>query len=111
MSLLLRLLLSAGSVMSLPYFVRGISVNSFSTALLVAFSLGVVNVIIKPILVILSLPLQVLTLGLFTLVINGFLLLLVSRLVPGFHVSDFVSAFLGALVISVASIIIHWLVR
>ena len=85
--------------------IPGISVSSFATAVVVSLILGVLNVFIKPILLLLTLPVNLLTLGLFTFVINAFLFWLVSFFVKGFEVSGFVAAFLGALVVSV----VKWL--
>jgi putative membrane protein len=82
-------------------------VASFYTALVVALALAVVNLILKPILIILTLPINILTLGLFTLVINGLLLWLVSTFVRGFEVAGFTPAFLAALIISVVSFVGH----
>lgn len=99
--------MTAVAVLIAAHYVPGIMVASFYTALLVALALAVVNVILKPILIILTLPITILTLGLFTLVINGLLLWLVSTFVKGFEVAGFVPAFLGALIISVVSFLGH----
>ena len=103
MSLLLRWIFSALSLMLLTYLVPGITVASFYSALLAALVLGLVNALIRPILIILTLPVNILTLGLFTLVINALMFWLVSSMVKGFNVSGFWPAFWGALVISVIS--------
>ena len=89
--------------MLLTYLVPGITVASFYSALLAALVLGLVNALIRPILIILTLPVNILTLGLFTLVINALMFWLVSSMVKGFNVSGFWPAFWGALVISVIS--------
>jgi putative membrane protein len=78
-------------------------VEGFLAALVAAFLLGIVNTIIKPILVLFTLPLTILTLGLFLLVINGLMLWLVSALVRGFHVSGFWGAVFGSILISLVS--------
>lgn len=81
--------------------VGGVNVNSFATLAVAALVIGFVNALVKPILVILSLPLTILTLGLFYLVVNGACLMLAAALVPGFTVSSWGSAIVGALVLSV----------
>jgi putative membrane protein len=80
------------------YLVPGVVVTGFGVAVLAALALGIVNAIIRPVFLILSLPINILTLGLFTLVINAFMFWLASVFVPGFHVSGFTAAFLGAIV-------------
>ena len=91
------------------YLVPGIHVSSFYTALLAAVLLGLINAIIKPLLLILTLPVNILTLGLFTLVINAFLFWFASSIVKGFTVDNFTAAFWGALFMSIASWIISFL--
>jgi putative membrane protein len=101
--LLAKLLLSALSLLLISYYIPGIMVSSFYIALVLALIFGVMNVTIKPILILLTLPITLLTFGLFTLVINGFLFWLASTFVQGFEVSGFLSAFLGALALTVLS--------
>ncbi|MFH0804839.1 MAG: phage holin family protein [Patescibacteria group bacterium] len=103
MYILLRWLLNAAALMAVAYLVPGFHVQTFYTALIVALVLGIVNAVIKPILVILTLPISILTLGLFTFVINASLLLLVSTVVKGFEVESFTAALLGGLVLWVIS--------
>lgn len=103
MNFLAKWLLVALSLLLAAYLIPGITVASFYTALIVAALLGVVNVIIKPILITLTLPISILTLGLFTFVINGFLFWGLANIVKGFSVSGFWVAVLGALVVSVVS--------
>ncbi len=83
------------------YLTKGINYDTTSSLALAALVLAVVNVTIKPLLVVLSLPVQVLTLGLFTFVINGLMLIVVSALVPGFSVSGLLASILGSIVVSV----------
>ncbi|MCX7796663.1 MAG: phage holin family protein [bacterium] len=92
-----------------PYVVYGISVRSFIDALIAGLVLGVLNLIIKPILQILTLPINILTLGLFTLVINAVLLEIVAWLIPGFQIASFWSAILGGLFISIVSWVLSWI--
>ena len=103
MRLLLTWLINAIALIALPYVVSSITVDSFLTALLVAIVLGFVNAIIRPILVILTLPVTILTLGLFILVINGLLFWAVGSFWPGFHVNGFWAGVFGAIVYSVIS--------
>ena len=98
MSLLLRWLFSAISLMLVAYLVPGITVVSFFAALMAALVLGLVNALIRPVLSLLTLPVNILTLGLFTLVINALLFWLASSIVKGFNVAGFWPAFWGALV-------------
>ena len=98
MSLLLRWLFSAISLMLVAYLVPGITVVSFFAALMAALVLGLVNALIRPVLILLTLPVNILTLGLFTLVINALLFWLASSIVKGFNVAGFWPAFWGALV-------------
>ncbi len=107
MKLLIRFLGTALAVLLATYVVPGFVVSSFYTAAIVALVLGVLNITIKPILIILTLPLNIITLGLFTLVINAALLWFVSTFVSGFTVNGFIPAFLGGLVIAIVGGILH----
>lgn len=111
MSLLLRLILNAIGVILVSYIVPGVSVNGFFTALVTAFVIGLINAVIRPVLLILSLPINILTLGLFTLVINALMFWLASALVPGFRVAGFGAALVGAIVFWVIAWATNVLVR
>lgn len=111
MYLLLRWVINAFVLIALTYLIPGIEVSGFYAALIAALVLGLVNAIIRPLVILLTLPLNILTLGLFTLVINGFLFWLVGTIVKGFVVVDFWSAFLGALIMTVVSWVVGWLLR
>jgi putative membrane protein len=106
MQFLLNLLLSGLAVFVSGRLISGVRIDGFGTSLVVAIILGVVNAIIKPILVILTLPINVLTLGLFSLVINAIVVLIVDALVPGFEVGGFWAAVLFSIVLSVVSMIL-----
>lgn len=93
-------MISALSILMTAYLIPGITVSSFYIALIIAILWGLINIVIKPILIILTLPINVITLGLFTFVINGFLFWFISSFVKGFEVSGILSAILGALVVS-----------
>lgn len=97
MGLILRWLLSALGLIAITYIVPGITVTNFYAALVAALVLGLVNALIRPIIVVLTLPFNILTLGLFTLVINALLFWFASSLVKGFNVASFWPAFLGAI--------------
>ena len=104
MFFVVRLIINMVAILIISYlFPRMIWVDGFLAALVAAFLLGVVNAIIRPILVFLTLPLTIVTLGLFLLVVNGLMLWLVSALVRGFHVSGFWGAVLGSILISIVS--------
>ena len=103
MNALISLLLNAVAVVITAYILPGVHVDSFLTAIVVAIVLGIVNIFLKPILIILTLPVNILTLGLFTLVINGFIILLVSAVVPGFRVGGFGWAILFSIILSIVS--------
>ncbi len=103
MILISKWFISALSLLAAAYLIPGISVSSFYIALIVALFLGIVNAIIRPILVILTLPINILTLGLFIFIINGFLFWFLSTFIKGFYVDGLWVAILGALVVSVFS--------
>jgi putative membrane protein len=83
--------------------INGITIGSLGIGIIAAGMFGVVNAVIRPVVLVLTLPINLLTLGLFTLVVNAAMLMLVSSLVPGFVIESFRSAFFGALVISLIS--------
>jgi putative membrane protein len=103
MRLLLTWLINALALLALKYIMPSITVDSFVTALIVAVVLGFINTLIRPIFVILTLPVTILTLGLFIFVINGLLFWAVGSFVPGFHVDGFWSGVFGAIVYSIIS--------
>jgi putative membrane protein len=106
MRLLLIWLINAVALLAVPHVVPGIAVDSFASALFAALVLALVNTILRPLLVLLTLPVTIITLGLFILVINGLLFWMVSSLVPGFHVHGLLAGVLGALLYSLVS----WLI-
>jgi putative membrane protein len=106
--LLLKWVISALAFLALPHIVPGISVEGFGTALILALFWGLLNITIKPILTVLTLPINLLTLGLFTFVINGFLLWLLAGIIKGFWVDGFWVAILGGLVLSIINLLVQW---
>lgn len=105
MKLLAKLLINTLAVLVTTYLLEGIHLSGIGVAIIVAIVLAVVNVLIKPILVVLTLPVTVVTLGLFLLVINGLMIMLTAWLVPGFSVDNFWWALLFSIVLA----IINWL--
>ena len=103
MRLLITWLINAAALFALPYIFRSIHVESFPAALIAALVLGLINTLIRPILVLLTLPVTLLTLGLFIFIINGLMFWAVANLVSGFAVAGFWSAVGGALIYSVIS--------
>jgi putative membrane protein len=103
MKLLLVWLINAAALFALPYLLSSISVDSISAALIAALVLGLINTFIRPLLVLLTLPATLLTLGLFIFVINGLLFWFVGSFVSGFHVAGFWPAFFGAILYSIIS--------
>src|SRR5438045_107036 len=97
MRLLIRWLLSAGALLLITRLIPGIIIQNFYTALVAALVLGLINALIKPLIVLLTLPVNIMTLGLFTLVINALLFWFASTVVKGFDVAGFWPAFFGAL--------------
>lgn len=107
MRLFLNLVIGGLAVFIASYVLPGVRVDSFLTAVIVAIILGVVNAFIKPLLVLLTLPVTILTLGLFIFVINAVLVLLVARVVPGFTVDGFWTALLFSFVLSAVNWFLH----
>jgi len=103
MRLLLVWLINAAALLALPYLLPSISVEGFASALVAALVLGLVNAILRPVLVLLTLPVTLLTLGLFIFVINGLLFWFVGSFIRGFHVNGFWPAVFGAIVYSIIS--------
>jgi putative membrane protein len=97
--LLVHLVVSALLLWLVSQFVQGIYIHGFGTALVAAVVLGVVNFLVRPILIVVTLPITILTLGLFLIVINALMLMLTSTLVPGFHVAGFGAALVGGLLL------------
>jgi putative membrane protein len=96
-------LATAISLLVTAYLVPGLQIDSFTAAAIGAIVLGIVNSLVKPILVIFTLPLTILTLGLFLLVVNAIAFGLVGYLTPGFHVNGFFPAVIGSIVLSLVS--------
>ena len=107
MGLLLRWLILTVAIIIASYLLEGIHVSGFFSAFFAAAILGILNALFRPILILLTLPINILSLGLFTFVINALMLMMVSGIIPGFEVHGFWTAVLGSLIIS----IISWLLN
>lgn len=116
MYLLLRLLINAGALWAATSLVPGISfVGDTGRFLVVALIFGLLNALVRPILLLLSLPILILTLGMFTFVLNAFILMMLGALSEsfslGFHVNGFFPAFVGALIVTVVSFVLSMVVK
>jgi len=105
--LLVRWIFFAFALLFVSAVVPGISIAGFAAALWATLVIGLVNIFIKPVLILLTLPINLLTLGLFTFVINALMLLLVAKLVEGFVVMDFWAALWGSILLSILSLFIN----
>jgi putative membrane protein len=101
--LFIRWLILTLAILAAAYLLEGIEVSSFFSAFFAAAVLGILNAFFRPVLILLTLPINLLTLGLFTFVVNALILMLTSGITSGFHVQGFWSAVFGSLVISVIS--------
>ena len=103
MAIVVRLLILAIAIFVASYIIPGVEIDSLASLFVVSVVLGFINAFIKPVLVFLTFPLTILTLGIFLLLLNGILILLVSSIVPGFYVATFFSAILFSIVVSLVS--------
>ena len=101
MNFFIKWVLSSFLIMAIAWGIPGISISGFISALFVVLIMGVVNLLIRPVIQFISLPLNFITLGLFGLVINAFLFLLIAKFSPGFQIDGFWSGFWGALILSI----------
>ena len=108
-SLLLRWLLSALALLAVAYLYPGVRVDSFLAAVVAALALGLANALIRPILVLLTLPVTIITLGLFLFVINAALFWVVAQVIKGFSVEGFLAALVGSLLYSLITLVVSWL--
>ncbi len=110
-NILIRWIVMTAAILVAAYAIDGITVSGFFSAFFAAAALGILNAIFRPILLLLTLPINILTLGLFTFVINALMLKLASAIIPGFDVHGFWPAILGSLLISVVSWILNTIIR
>ena len=111
MNVIFRIAFTAIIVLVLDFFMSGISVVSFMTSIFVAIVLGLLNAFIKPILVFFTLPVTILTLGLFLLVINALIILLCDYFIDGFKVNGFITAFIFSILLSVSQSIMFSILK
>lgn len=111
MKLLFRWVVNAAALLLVAYLIPGFEVTGIGVALLAALVLGLVNALVRPLLVILTLPLTVVTLGLFLLVINALMLWLASSILPGFSIATFFAAVYGALILWVVGLLTNWIIK
>ena len=111
MKIIVHWALATAAVLIAAYILPGVSVSGFMAALVAAVVLGLVNAILRPVLLLLTLPINIVTLGLFTLVINAALVLLTSAIVPGFHVAGFWWAVLFSIVLYLVNLALHAAVK
>jgi len=108
--LLIKWIINSLAILIVTYIVKGIEVASPITAIVAAFVLGIINAFLRPFIILITLPINIFTLGLFTFFINGFLFYLVSKIVKGFIITGFWPAFFGALLFSIISLFLSLLV-
>ena len=111
MALLLRWVISAASILIVSYLGVGIRVSGISSALLAALVLGLVDLIVRPVLLFVTLPINVLTFGLFIFVVNGILLLIVGAIVKGFTVNGILGAIVASILIGMIGTVLQFVVR
>lgn len=107
MNVIVRILVTSILVMVISYLMKGIVVDSFTTALTVAIVLGLLNFFVKPILVLFTLPITIITLGFFYLVVNAIIILLCDKLVDGFDVSSFWTALFFSIILSISQSLVY----
>lgn len=107
---LIHWFVSACALMVTAYLVNGFSIKSFSAALLAAIVIGFANILVWPILIFLTLPLNILTLGLFTFVVNGMVLRICTMFISGFDITNWTAAIFGAIILSIVSSVLHYLI-
>ena len=106
MRLILNWLLSAAALLGVAYIYSGVTVASFGSAMLAALVIGLLNMLVRPILVVLTIPVTILTLGLFLFVINALMFWAASGVLSGFHVNGFWAALIGSLIYSALGVVI-----
>jgi len=107
MRIIIKWLLSAVALLAVAYLYSGVQVASFGSALIAAAVIGLLNMVVRPVLVVLTLPVTIVTLGLFLFVINALLFWAASGLLSGFQVSGFVAALIGSLIYSLLGLVIE----
>ena len=111
MKLIIRLLINAVAVIILAKVLNGVHVDNYLTAIIVAVVLSVLNVLVKPLLIILTLPITIVTLGLFLLVVNAIIIMLASKLIDGFHVDTFWTAVLFSILLTILQSVLRSILK
>ncbi len=111
MQIILRIVIGALALLGVAYLIPGVDVESFYAALIAAIILGVLNFFVRPVLLILTLPITIVTLGLFTFVINGALFWFAASFIDGFSVSSFWAALIGSILVTVATSVANKLIK
>ena len=111
MKLIIKWLFSAAALLAVAYIYSGVVVTSFTSALIAAALLGALNTVVRPVLVLLTLPVTLVTLGLFLFVINALMFWAAASLLSGLHVTGFVAALIGSLIYSVLQLAIDFLLE
>ena len=106
MKIIVRWLLLAAALLLVAYLYPGVTINSFGSAMIAAFVLGLFNTLLRPVLVLLTLPVTVITLGLFLFVINALMFYFAASVLNGFHVNGFAAALIGSLIYSLCGMVI-----
>ena len=109
LTLLARWIINAAALLLVAYLYPGVTVETFWAAMIAALVLGLINAVVRPLLVLLTLPVTLLTLGLFLFVINALLFWLAAEIVPGFKVTGFVAALVGSVLFSLITLVTSWL--
>jgi putative membrane protein len=109
LTLIARWIVNAAALLLVAYLYTGVKVDDFLSAAIAALVLGLVNAVVRPLLVLLTLPVTILTLGLFLFVINALLFWFVAEIVSGFHVTGFVAALIGSVLYSLVTLVTSWL--
>jgi len=107
MKLLLKWILSAAALLFVAYIYSGVQVQSFTSALIAAFVIGLFNAVLRPVLVVLTLPVTIVTVGLFLFIINALMFWAAASVLDGFHVRGFAAALLGSLIYSALGVLIE----
>ncbi|MDX9745795.1 MAG: phage holin family protein [Syntrophales bacterium] len=111
MKLLIKWIILTASIIFVSYILDGIQIDSFLTALIAAALLGILNTVVRPLLILLTLPVNLMTFGIFIFVINAMLLMLVSHVISGFQVNGFWTAVSGSILITLSSALLNRLIK
>ncbi|OGG02249.1 hypothetical protein A2W14_05160 [Candidatus Gottesmanbacteria bacterium RBG_16_37_8] len=111
MKFLIDLLIRAMVLLLTAYLLPGFKIDSYTTALFIAIVLAILNILVKPLLIILTLPVTILTLGLFYFVINAILLVIASKFIDGFKIDSFTTAIIASIIIAIISALVNSIIK